>query len=391
MSPLGKIIGAVIGLLVGGIYGLFWGAVLGHFAIDETNVDEEIKRYYLKFKQFVYSKMNYRLRSFLQKQNINFLGKLIFSVIGIIFYGRVGFIWGIIIGHVLVDTQNNYVENIRKGFDEKWDEYWGKICLGVIGYILAGFPMALLGLIVGHQLDLRRKTSIEDNGDFFKSFFSKEDIFKKAAKSNEADKVALVQTMAGLSAKLAKVDGKVKKIEVEAFKRLFDIKQEDLKKIAQSFDQAKKTSYGFEEFAKQLKFLLQDDTKAKKEIIEALFQIAACDDEPNNKEINFIAKVARIIELPIYIYKNIEDNFCSFYEQEVYTQKSLKDAYKTLGLRESATKKEIKQKWHRLILENHPDTLMARGASKQDIELANKKMGAINAAYELIAKERNIK
>jgi DnaJ like chaperone protein len=46
--------------------------------------------------------------------------------------------------------------------------------------------------------------------------------------------------------------------------------------------------------------------------------------------------------------------------------------------------------YRRLVLENHPDKLMARGVPKEFVAIATEKVSAINEAYGQIAKERRI-
>ena len=51
---------------------------------------------------------------------------------------------------------------------------------------------------------------------------------------------------------------------------------------------------------------------------------------------------------------------------------------------------EIKNIYRDLIRKNHPDVLIAQGMPQEFIDTANKKMASINAAYDLISKERSI-
>ena len=55
-----------------------------------------------------------------------------------------------------------------------------------------------------------------------------------------------------------------------------------------------------------------------------------------------------------------------------------------------ASDSEVKRAYRRLIVENHPDKLIAQGLPQEFIDLANEKMGAINSAYDMIKKERRI-
>lgn len=64
----------------------------------------------------------------------------------------------------------------------------------------------------------------------------------------------------------------------------------------------------------------------------------------------------------------------------------LEQYYQILNCSKDATKEEIKKQYRRLIIKNHPDHLMAQGASNEEIERANKKISQIKHAYEVLEK-----
>ena len=66
------------------------------------------------------------------------------------------------------------------------------------------------------------------------------------------------------------------------------------------------------------------------------------------------------------------------------------DAYTVLGLKRSNSDAEVRAQYRRLVRENHPDALMARGVPKEFVDMADRKLAAINAAYEEIERERGI-
>jgi DnaJ like chaperone protein len=66
----------------------------------------------------------------------------------------------------------------------------------------------------------------------------------------------------------------------------------------------------------------------------------------------------------------------------------LYDPYNILSASPEATDAELKSLYHRLVAENHPDMLMARGVPAEAIGIATKKLAAINAAYEEIKTAR---
>lgn len=65
-------------------------------------------------------------------------------------------------------------------------------------------------------------------------------------------------------------------------------------------------------------------------------------------------------------------------------QQRLEDAYDALGLPRDASPGEVKRRYRKLISENHPDKLAARGLPESMRAVAEERTREINTAYELI-------
>jgi len=72
-------------------------------------------------------------------------------------------------------------------------------------------------------------------------------------------------------------------------------------------------------------------------------------------------------------------------------QARLDDAYTALGLARSASDAEVKRAYRRLVSENHPDKLAAKGLPESMREVAEERTREINVAYELIKESRGFK
>jgi DnaJ like chaperone protein len=69
-------------------------------------------------------------------------------------------------------------------------------------------------------------------------------------------------------------------------------------------------------------------------------------------------------------------------------RRKLDDAYAALGVNASASDAEIKRAYRRLMSQNHPDKLAARGLPESMREIAEERTREINTAYDLIKESR---
>jgi len=68
----------------------------------------------------------------------------------------------------------------------------------------------------------------------------------------------------------------------------------------------------------------------------------------------------------------------------------IEDAYAALGLTPKASDAEIKRAYRRLMSQNHPDKLAARGLPETMREIAEERTREINSAYDLIKEARQL-
>jgi DnaJ like chaperone protein len=64
--------------------------------------------------------------------------------------------------------------------------------------------------------------------------------------------------------------------------------------------------------------------------------------------------------------------------------------YDVLRLDPRAGNEEIKRQYRKLVADNHPDKLLGRCVPAEFVDIATRKLAAINAAYDIIAKERGL-
>lgn len=238
---------------------------------------------------------------------------------------------------------------------------WGKIIGGAAGFALGGPLGGLLGGLAGHAVD-RLSGPVEEGGDGTKQ-------------------IAFTIGVIVLGAKLAKADGKVTRDEVSAFREVFHIPPDEVKNVGRLFDQARKDSHGFEPYAKQIGRMFQHNPTVLEELIGGLFHIARADGKVTQEELAYIQRVAEIFGFDSANWDRI---------RAANVGPDQADPYTILGVTRDQSDADIKAAHRKLVLENHPDRLMADGLPQEFIDLANEKLATINAAYDRIRKERDI-
>lgn len=181
-----------------------------------------------------------------------------------------------------------------------------------------------------------------------------------------------------LCAKMARADGAVTFDEVEAFRRIVQVVQQDEASVRRVFDLAKQDTAGFEEYARQIGESFVAEPQLRRDVFEALFVIAAADGVLHEKEDRFLAIVAGHLNIGPSEVAHIRSLFV----------RGATSPYEVLGLSPAATDAELKARHRQLVLEHHPDRMIGRGLPREMIAVANRKLAAINAAFDTIARER---
>ena len=69
----------------------------------------------------------------------------------------------------------------------------------------------------------------------------------------------------------------------------------------------------------------------------------------------------------------------------------LADAYQALGVKADDSDDVIKKSYRRLMSENHPDKLIAKGVPDEMVKLATERSQEISTAYEVIKNARGLR
>jgi DnaJ like chaperone protein len=181
-----------------------------------------------------------------------------------------------------------------------------------------------------------------------------------------------------LGAKMAKADGTVSDIEIQAFHQVFQAPPDERANVDFFFDLARRSAIGADAYARQAAKLLDGHRSVLEDLLGALFHIAKSDGAFAPAEDEYLRRIARIFGFEETEYRRIRA-FHLGTEAEGAVED---DPYLILGLDETATADEIKARWRELVRENHPDLAMARGLPAEFVSIATAKLARINAAWD---------
>jgi DnaJ like chaperone protein len=230
---------------------------------------------------------------------------------------------------------------------------WGKVGGAAAGLFVGGPVGALVGAVAGHFILDR-----------------------------EADPgVTFTIAVVALAGKMARADGVVTETEFDVFLRVFSVPPQEEANVRRIFNMARQDIAGFEHYAQQIARLFVGNPAVLEDVLDGLFEIAKADGVLHPSEAQFLERVAEIFGFAPNEFRRIR---ASHFAPE------LTDPYVILGVSYSADEDELKQTYRKLVRENHPDSLMARGVPAEFIRLANDKLAAINNAYDKIRTERGL-
>jgi DnaJ like chaperone protein len=192
--------------------------------------------------------------------------------------------------------------------------------------------------------------------------------------------IAFTIGVIALAAKMAKVDGVVTRREIDAFRSFFHVPSEEVDNVGRFFDLAKRDSRGFEAYAHQIAGLFPKHPEVLEEVLAGLFLIANADDgQVDEAELSYLRAVSTIFGLGEARFRRV----AAAAGVELHD-----DPYAILDVLPDASDEDIRRAHRRLARTHHPDRLIARGLPPEAIALADRKLAAINAAYDRIRKER---
>ena len=186
-----------------------------------------------------------------------------------------------------------------------------------------------------------------------------------------------------LSAKLSKADGRVTQSEIDGFRAALRRLPKDTTEgidVASVFNRAKTSTEGYLEVAQKLAELYE--SRMLEALLDCLFEVAWADGVFHSSESEYLGAVGRCFGFSDSELREIRARWLSATAQEV-------DPYTVLGLSHEVADVDLKRRYRQLVIDHHPDRLAGKGLPSEQMQAANARLAAINAAYGQILSERS--
>lgn len=260
-----------------------------------------------------------------------------------------------------------------------------KIVGAVMGYWLLGPLGLLLGLLVGHGADNAKRFIGFQTNTSRASLKQQQDVF--------------FQTVFLLMGRLAKADGHVSTEEIQIAQaimqrmRLSEPAQVLAKKL---FNEGKSANFDLAGVLNHFQQVIGGKSELARMLLEMLLVMAYADGHFSLEEKSFVSQVcahlgisvAEFEALHVQIKQQAQFGQGRCGADAVSPKDLLTSAYQALGVNSQMSDAEIKKAYRKLMSQNHPDKLTAKGLPDEMITLAKERTQEIQAAYELLKNHR---
>lgn len=257
----------------------------------------------------------------------------------------------------------------------------GKLIAGLLGLLVAGIPGLIFGLVLGHFFDRGLASALGFGG-------ARVEVVRKE----------FFRTTFLLMGHIAKADGRVSEAEVAhtetLFRQLGFGDSERLQAIT-LFKEGAAEGFSREDTLREFFDSTGGNHALNQTLLNFLIALALADHElhPAEREVLLLigphlgfsaAAVDQVLRMA-----TAQSHFHGDEGGGVgAAEPQLEDAYAALGVSRDASDAEVKRAYRRLMSQNHPDKLSARGVPEEMLRLATEKSQEIQAAYALIKRAR---
>lgn len=261
----------------------------------------------------------------------------------------------------------------------------GKVFGALIGVLTGGGPAgALLGAALGHLFDLQAQARLQSSAAPRADAASIQDAFFRA-------------TFAVMG-HLAKADGRVSQDEIRAARAMMSelqLGEREVQLAIALFTQGKAPDFPLEATLRRLFAVCRTRPDLRRMFVQIQLQAALWGGGLNAATRQTLMRVCAVLQVSAYELVQMEALLrmqrSSRQDDAPPAVNRTAQAYEVLGVAIDASDREVTKAYRRLMNQNHPDKLLARGLPESMMKVAGEKTRQILAAYEVIRAARGMR
>ena len=263
----------------------------------------------------------------------------------------------------------------------------GKALGALIGVFAAGPVGALFGTFIGHLFDVQAQSTADDEAGHAAPAAS-------PAQVQEAFFRATFLTMGHL----AKADGRVSEDEIRAARAMmseFRLGEREVQLAIDLFTRGKSRDFPLEPLLRELRQLCRKRPDLCRMFVQIQLQTALWASSLTDASREVMARICAALGVSAYEVVQMEALLrmqqASRRPEPRPAVDRVAQAYEVLGVSRNASDGEVTKADRRLMNQNHPDKLVAKGLPESMMKVAEEKTRQIRAAYELLRAARGMK
>lgn len=257
---------------------------------------------------------------------------------------------------------------------------WQGKAIGATIGIFAGGPVgALIGAFVGHWFD----QEAERSGDAH-----------VRAATPEQIQDTFFRTAFQVMGYIAKADGRVSEDDIRAARAMMSelrLEETQVQLAIECFTAGKARDFPLREHLERLRALCSKRRDLKRMFVQIQLQTALRAGSLQPPARTILATVCELLEVSTFELVQMEALLRMQQGAQTQSADALAEAYAVLGVSREASDADVTKAYRRLMNQNHPDKLVAKGLPESMMSMAAEKTRQIRAAYERICAARGMR
>lgn len=260
-------------------------------------------------------------------------------------------------------------------------KFKGKVIGALIGLMFFGPIGMAFGFIAGHLFDL----------GYFQAFVQA----AQGQVHTHAQQVFFTNTFK-IMGYIAKSDGRVSEKEIQTARLIMSkmgLNETQKEQAIHLFSIGKQSDFNIDHAVFELKTVCHLQPALLHLFLDIQLQMATADgflSAPKKQTLEHICAQLGIRGFHFNQYENPHERKYDYRRPQQNESLAIEDAYHILGISKNAGDDEVKKSYRRLMSQNHPDKLIAKGLPPEMIKVATQKTQKIKKAYDEIKKIRKI-